>query len=456
MDEPLMPAVPYRSFLGTKEPPQSGPALASRDALLREMHAIRQNPMTHGDVFLVVINIADTKAYDEIIRIFGYKFADAILSIRLENLASLTKEMKLHQVGFWSIGIIFKPAEHEVPEAFFDALVDHFAAPIICRGIPIPIKAGIGVCRLSRGLGSTEDLLQATYIAGQTSGRMAKSWATCNYSIGENHQRAFSLIADISYALAETQEFELCFQPRRSLKTGNCVAAEALLRWRHPTFGAVTPHEFIPLAEITGLIRELTEWVLTRAVAQAANWHRNGFHFKVAVNISVRNLEEVDFVNRVREILARFGFASSYLELEISESQNLFDPELARIQLTKLRELGISVSVDDFGTGTNSFTYLQTMPVRAIKIDDSLVQTIKNDPKNQAVVKSMIGLAHSLGVECVAEGVENQEALLLLTNWGCDYAQGYFLGRPMYAGEFDAWCRQNIVYEHSLAGMLPA
>lgn len=437
---------PSSSMLAVKERSDtSPPQLASRELLLEELHLKRQNRKTDGDVFLVVINIADTKAYDEIIRIFGYKFADNILSIRLEKLEFITKSMTIYQVGFWSIGIIYAPLNDEVAEKYFDTVVSHLATPIICRGIPIPIKGGVGVCDLAKGLGSTEDLLQSTYIAGQTSGRMAAGWSTCNYNLAANNRRAFSLIADIGYALSSTNEFELLYQPRMALRNGRCIAAEALLRWSHPSFGSVAPNEFIPLVEMTGLIRNMTEWVLTRAIAQAAHWHRSGSYLKVSVNISTRNLEESDFVKRVEHILSRFGLAPRYLELELSEGQTFIDPDLAISQLRVLRQTGISIAVDDFGTGSNSFTYLQTTPVTIIKIEKSFVLNMKTEPKNQATIKAMIGLAHSLGIECVAAGVETQEALLLLTNWDCDYAQGYLLARPMDASAFEKWREKNVV-----------
>ena len=423
----------------------AAPALVSRERLLQDLQSIRQKPIVAGDVHLIIINFVDSKAYDNIIQIFGYKQADNIQTIRLENLKVLTRKMTVYQIGVWSIGLIYAAGKNEAPEEFFDALVSHLAKPIICRGIPMPIKAGVGVYDLAMGLGSTEDLLQSTYIASQASSRMASAWVTCDYHYAENHQRAFALIADVSYSLASTNEFELCYQPRFSLKTGKCIAAEALLRWRHPSYGSVTPNEFIPLVEMTGLIREMTEWVLTRAIAKTVQWHKHGYHLKVSVNISVCNLQEVDFVERVRKLLAHFGLRPEYLELEISESQSFVDWDIAHSQLESLRAMGVGVAVDDFGTGSNSFSYLQTVPVSAVKIHQSLVQTMKGNPKNQAVVKSIIGLAHALGVECVAEGVETQEANMLLESLDCDYAQGYYLGRPMYTVDFDEWSSRNII-----------
>jgi EAL domain-containing protein (putative c-di-GMP-specific phosphodiesterase class I) len=429
---PVAPPIDIRAPLGARH-------LGSRDALLHDLHALRQRQVEEGEAFLIVINIADTKAYDDIIRIFGYKFADNILGLRVENLESLTQAISLHQVGFWSIGLIYQPAKLENPENFFNMLVEHLREPIICRGIPIPIRAGIGICDLRKGIGSTEDLLQSTFIAGQTSSMLGTGWTLCNYDLESDHRRAFSLIADLGYALSTSNEFELCFQPRMDLRSGRCVGTEALLRWRHPHLGAVAPNEFIPLAEMTGLMRALTDWVLNHAARQTMEWHRKGMYLSVSVNISVRNLEEPDFVERLTDIIGAYGLTPEFLELELSESRMFLNLETAKSQLTTLRNMGVKIAVDDFGTGPNSFEYLQTIPVSIMKIDHSLIGSMKDSLRNQTVVKSMINMAHDLSMQVVGEGVESRETLSLLAGWGCDCVQGYLLSRPLYAAEFETW-----------------
>jgi EAL domain-containing protein (putative c-di-GMP-specific phosphodiesterase class I) len=421
----------------------ASPLLPNRELLLREIQAMRQRPLAEDEAFLIVVNIADTKAYDDIIRIFGYKFADNILGIRLETLDFLAAQATLYQVGFWSVGLIFVPRKSETLDGFLNTLVENLANPIICRGIPIPMKAGVGVCDLKKGLGSTEDLLQSTYIAGQAACMTSSGWSVCNYELADDHRRAFSLIADIGYSLTQANEFELCYQPRMDLRSSRCIGAEALLRWQHPYLGPVTPNEFIPLVEMTGLMRELTDWVLSRAIYQIGRWQAEGVDIKISANISVRNLEEPDFVRRLQAMLDYAGLTSRHLELELSESRMFVDPYTARNTLDALRQMGIGISVDDFGTGPNSFAYLQNTPANIMKIDQSLIFAMKDNLRNQIVVKSMIGMAHDLSMEVVAEGVETHETLAMLAKWGCNCAQGYFLSRPMYADEFSAWYLRN-------------
>lgn len=424
--------------------------LHGREDLLRAMQAIDRKTLTENNEFLVVINIADTKEYDEIIRIFGYKFADDILQVRLASLDFLTANTMLYAIGFWSIGFILRPASFEgssffedrsaIHKVFLKRLASSLDEPVICRGIPIVIKSGIGVCDLKKGLGSAQDLLQATFIAGQVRNRGAQGWTVCNYDLAADNRRAFSIISDVAPALAAPDEFELVYQPRTELKTGSCIGAEALLRWRHPTLGLIPPNEFIPLVEMTGLIRELTNWVLGHAIRQTVLWQAGGLELKISVNISVKNLDEDDFCERVLLLLNHFKLEPSRLELEFSEAQVFSDLPAATRTLKSLRDYGVGIAIDDFGTGHNSFGDLQTTQANILKIDDSLLHALHGDAQRQNVVQSMIALAHANGLSVVGEGVETAEILELLTGWGCDCAQGYYISRPMYQSEFQAWC----------------
>lgn len=417
--------------------------LQGREALLRVLQAARQKVTTEGEAYLVVINIADTKAYDEIIRIFGYSFADNIMDIRLAALEIQIGHLTLHRVGFWSIGFIYAPARREQPSHFFTALAELLRAPMICRGIPIPIRAGIGICDLFKGVGSTEDLLQSTFMAGQASSLSGHGWTLSNPDIAQDHRRAFMLIADLGDSLANQTAFELNFQPRLDLRSGKCTAVEALLRWRHPQLGPVAPGEFIPIAEMTGLMRVLTDWVIARAVAHTIDWHRKGMALNVSVNISVRNLDEPDFVERLSALIGKFGLPPKYLELELSEARAFMNPDLAKAQLAALRALGIRIAIDDFGTGPSSLDYLETCPADIMKISQSLTRAMKDRPRSKAIVKSLTAMAHELGMQVVAEGVEDKHTAAQLTSWNCDFGQGFLFSRPLAPTAFEAWYLAN-------------
>jgi EAL domain-containing protein (putative c-di-GMP-specific phosphodiesterase class I) len=417
----------------------SAPLVMDRDLLIKQLRVVRQEKLKPRQVFLVVINIADTKKYDEIIRIFGYKFADDLLKVRLDDLDFLGAKQSVYHVGFWSIGLIYRVEKRENYEESLGNLIEHLSRPIICRGIPVPIQAGVGVCDLMRGLGSVEDLLQSTFLAGQIGRGSAKGWAECNYELEDDHRRAFSIISEVGHSLTTLDEFELLFQPRIDLKTNRCSAVEALLRWHHPVLGLIAPDEFIPLVEMTGLIRELTSWVLQHAIAQTAQWHKEGHKLKVCVNISSRNLTEEDFVERLAMLLARHGVRAEYLELEFSENQPFHDLEAARNTLVKLRDVGVSIAIDDFGTGRNSLEYLESVPANVLKLDRSLINSLSKNLRHQVMVKSIIMMAHDLGMVVVAEGLESQMVMAQLVSWRCDYAQGYIFCRPMRTAEFLDW-----------------
>jgi len=414
-------------------------SLLGRELLIKQLRLVRQQKLAARDTFLVVINIADTKKYDEIIRIFGYKFADDLLQVRLDDLEFLAARQPIYHVGFWSIGLIFQSSGQEDYEASLARLMHHLMRPIICRGIPIPIQAGVGICDLKHGLGSAEDLLQSTFLAGQIGSTTTTGWAECNYELQDDHRRAFSIISEVGHSLTMLNEFELLYQPRIDLRTSRCTAVEALLRWRHPILGLIAPDEFIPLVEMTGLIRELTAWVLLHAIQQAAHWHRNGYKFKICVNISARNLIEDDFVERLTSLLKHNAVSPDDLELEFSEANAFHDMDSARKTLTELRNLGVSIAIDDFGTGKNSFEYLETVPANVLKMDRTLINDLSKNLRHQVIVKSIVAMAHDLNMAVVAEGLESQAILTQLMGWSCDYAQGYIFCRPIRADEFQAW-----------------
>ncbi len=413
--------------------------LQDRALLLREINLARQEQLQEQQALLVVINIADTTRYDEIISIFGYRLADDLLDIRLGDLEFITARQPAFRVGYWSVALIFRARTPYEFQSELKHLMEVLEKPVICRGIPVSIKAGVGVCDLKHGLGAAEDLLQATYVAGQAGAGSSSGWKECNYEQEADHRRAFALIADAANSLATPHEFSLRYQARIDLKTGRSNAVEAFLRWRHPTLGMVTPDEFIPLIEMTGLIRQLTFWVLTSAIAQAASWHALGRSLKICVKISPKNLEEEDFASRLGALLATHRLAPEFLELEFSERHSFIDFETGRKRLLELRDLGVNISIDDFGTGGNSFAALENFPANALKIDRHLIRSVTDNARQQAIVKSIIRMAHELNMYVVAEGVETKAILEMLLAWRCDYAEGWLINRPMPADAFIEW-----------------
>ena len=228
----------------------------------------------------------------------------------------------------------------------------------------------------------------------------------------------------------------LHYQPKIDLQTGDIEGAEALLRWQHPTHGLIPPLEFIPLAERSGLIRPITDWVIEAAARQCRQWRAAGHPLRVAVNVPGRVFQDPGLVDRIAGILADTGIAANCLEFEIIENVLTGDVEHVSRTLDRISKLGVHISIDDFGTGYSSLAYLKKLPLKTLKIDKSFVIDMAHDDNDAAIVRLTIDLAHNLGYRVVAEGVENAMTHRMLTELGCDGAQGFHFSRPVPAADF--------------------
>jgi predicted signal transduction protein with EAL and GGDEF domain len=236
-------------------------------------------------------------------------------------------------------------------------------------------------------------------------------------------------------------ELVVHYQPKVPLQGGSTCAAEALVRWNHPQLGRIGPDGFIPLAEQTGIIKPLTEHVLNSALAQSASWRAEGLEVTVAVNVSTRSLLDHDFPAMVSAALAQARLPARLLALEITESRTVADLGRARATLEELRAMGVMISIDDFGTGFSSLSQLQQLPIDEIKIDRSFVTRMQADRNDAVLVRSIIELGRNLGLRVTAEGVESEQVRLSLRDLGCDYVQGFHVGRPEAAPE----CRRHFI-----------
>jgi len=310
-------------------------------------------------------------------------------------------------------------------------------------GNDVVLECSIGIVGYPAHGSSVDELLQRAAIARRDALHMPGRLQIYEDGRDLAHQRQISLIRDLRQA-AKKGELQLHYQPKLDIRQGIVRQAEALLRWQHPQFGNVSPAEFIVLAERTGSIQILTNWVIEESMRQMAEWKQRGLLVQVSVNISADDLLSGDLADRVVGLLKLYRVSAEQLIFEITESAVMREPEQALVVLNRLRECGISLSIDDFGTGYSSLAHLKRLPVQELKIDQSFVRNLDETSEDAVIVRSTIEMSHNLGLKVVAEGVEYEHSLILLDRWHCDTAQGYLISRPLTAVAFEAWMAKSL------------
>ncbi len=314
-----------------------------------------------------------------------------------------------------------------------DRLERYIATTYELGGHQVVNSASIGVVADFGLYDSVEAVLRDVDIAMYHAKGMKRPYVFFDQAMHEKAKVRQEIEVELREAL-ERDEFFLAYQPIVSLLSGEVHGVKALVRWRHPRRGLVSPGEFIPVAEETGLIVPLGEWVLREACHQMSLWQQNrvvNAAMTVSVNVSSKQLLQAGLAERVKAILQQTGLEPQRLKIEVTESAVIDDPDLAATVLTQLREHGIGISVDDFGTGYSSLRYIHNLPVNTLKVDQSFVQKMRRDPKSHEIVRTVVGLALNLHADIVAEGVETVEQLGLLRQLGCQYGQGYLFSRPV-------------------------
>ncbi|RUO63854.1 EAL domain, c-di-GMP-specific phosphodiesterase class I (or its enzymatically inactive variant) [Pseudidiomarina planktonica] len=304
---------------------------------------------------------------------------------------------------------------------------------------PFMLRPVLGVVPFEPGTTNASAVLRTAHSASRDAREAELKVGLYSKQSDASHQRSFGLIADFGESLNASNQLQLFYQPQIDLRTGQCVGAEALIRWQHSTLGNISPAEFIPLVENTPLGRDLTDWVMKAAIAQTALWHQAGLPITVSVNITAANLDEEDFTDRLLGYLQVANLPLSAIGLELTESGLLSNGRAARMQLEALAASGMQISIDDFGTGYSSLAYLQDVPAQVVKIDRSFIDGVELNRRSQTLVRSMISMAHELGYRVVAEGVETEASLAFLKELGCEQVQGYLLAKPMPVEDFEAW-----------------
>ena len=310
--------------------------------------------------------------------------------------------------------------------------------PLTLGELVLDIRSSIGVAFFPEHGRDVDGLLQRADIALYHAKDAREEVAVYSPSFDLTDARRLSLAGEMRQAIGRG-ELELYFQPQVELPGGRLLGFEALVRWRHPEHVLLPPDQFIPLAERTGLIKPLTQWVLNAALSQLNAWRRSGLDLRLSVNLSPRNLHDRSLADRIEQLLESWRIPPERLVLEVTESAILHDPERAFQLLTQLHESGVGLSIDDFGTGYSSLSYLKRLPVAELKVDKSFVIDMLSEESNVVIVRSVVDLAHNLGVGVAAEGIEDEKTLDFLVSLGCDTGQGYYIARPLPPEELEGW-----------------
>ncbi len=375
----------------------------------------------------------------------GHAMGDRLLQVVAQRLLECARAGDtVSRIGGDEFIVLLRETDADGAALVAEKILKSFATVSEIEGISISTNGSIGISIYPDHAVDADALIKnadaAMYFAKQE-GR--NNFQFYRPELNFQAQHLFSMEADLRLAL-ERNEFILHYQPQLDLTSGKVCGAEVLVRWNHPQKGLISPAEFIPVAEETGQILPLGEWVLRTACAQLAAWRRQGMAaFPVSVNLSVRQLRQAHLAQLVVAVLEEAQLQPGDLELELTESIMLGDALAAMAFLTRMHELGVRLAIDDFGTGFSSLSYLKRMPLDRLKIDQSFVRDLETDESDAAIVRSIISLGHSFKLRVIAEGVETQEQMDFLRVHGCDEIQGYYFCRPLLADEFAQFVRSK-------------
>ncbi len=388
----------------------------------------------------VALCLMDLDRFKEVNDTLGHHAGDQLLVQLAERLRSVAggRDALVRLGGDEFAVVIGQLDSREAAEDKARTLLQHIKAPFDLTGMRVQIGASIGIAMHPDHGDDPGVLLRRADVAMYAAKRDGLGHAVYHEAFDFHTPERLTLLSD-AHAAIQANELLLHFQPKMRIATRRVVGFEALVRWRHPRRGLISPGEFIPLIELSDLIRPLTLWVLENAIAECKRWHTRGQRLSVGVNISTRNLLDLALPGQVLDLLARHQLDPHFLELEITESAIMADAERAVEVLSELSAAGISIAVDDFGTGYSSLGYLEKLRVRSLKIDRSFVHHMNERDGARNIVTAVIALAHNLGLSVVAEGVESGAILDALGALRCDLAQGYFIAKPMPADELPGW-----------------
>ena len=408
------------------------------DSLERAIETARK------DETIVALMLMDLDRFKEVNDTFGHHFGDALLkqvSFRVQN--QLHDNDVVARLGGDEFAIVLpNAADMNDVSAAARRILNTLEQPFVIEGQVLDVGASIGIALFPEHGADARNLLRRADVAMYTAKQQQTGYSFHRDEMETRSPDQLALVVELRGAV-ERDELELHYQPKLHLRSGLMTRAEVLMRWRHPQRGLLSPVHFIPMAERTGLIRSMTDWLLDRVLRQVREWQDHGAPVHVAVNISARSLLDQTLPAKIQRKLDEWNVDPRFLKIEITESSIMADPAHALAILSMLQSMGVRLSIDDFGTGYSSLTHLRELPVDEIKIDKSFVIGMTRNEADASIVRTVVDLAHNLGKQVCAEGVEDRETWQMLTELGCDLAQGYWIGKPMNGEALMAWLKET-------------
>jgi diguanylate cyclase (GGDEF)-like protein len=387
----------------------------------------------------VTLFILDLNRFKDVNDSLGHHIGDKLLTQVATRLEQCTRDVDtIARLGGDEFSVILPNTEKQQAEKVAEKIAQSISEVFNIDQHTIHIDVSIGIVSYPDDGLDSPTLLQHADIAMYIAKRNRLNFAYYDASEDQYSLNRIALINDLHSALNNNQ-LELYFQPQISVDTQQATGAEALLRWNHESFGFIRAEKIIELAEHSAKINPLTSWVLENAIKQCCQWHNLGFEITISVNLSVQNLNYKFLCKDVEHFLNTYNLDSRYLVLEITENGMMANPGRSIEVLNQLHKMGVKLSIDDFGTGFSSLSYLKQLPVNEVKIDKSFVMDMDHDENDATIVQSIIDLGHNLGLNVVAEGVETKSHFAALKELQCDFAQGYLINKPMPIEKFNQW-----------------
>jgi diguanylate cyclase (GGDEF)-like protein len=408
------------------------------------MDRLQQSLLTAGrDHHQVSILLLDLDRFKEVNDTLGHHVGDTLLQKIARRLRTILRDSDtVARLGGDEFCVLLPTADSNQAMFIARKIINAVEKPVVVDGQSLTVGASVGISSYPIHGDNPVILMQRADVAMYVAKRANKGFTLYDAKNDQHSLRQLAISSELRNAI-ERNEFEIHYQPKVDLKTSHINGFEALVRWRHPKLGVLLPEEFIPLAEQSGLIRPLTMMVLRQSLEESSMFIEKVEKLRLSVNLSMRDLSDSTFADEIAEILQEYNISTSRLKFEITETSLMEHPQKTIRALDRLNAMGLRLSIDDFGIGYSALSYLKQLPVNELKIDKSFGMSLVSDGNSAVIVRSTIDMAHELGLNVVAEGIETKEAYEMLRELGCDSVQGFYISRPLPMREAVKWMENN-------------